>query len=463
MRRSTPFAALAAILAVSACQDGTVVAPAAPDAPASAARSASAPIYLVTFKDGVDVDAATADLARGNGFAVRSIRHAAARGFSAVVPAARLEALRNDPRVERVEEDGPVQLVFPVQTLARPGGGGTTGQTTPWGITRVGGAGDGTGKTAWILDTGIDLSHPDLNTSRNCHVSFAGTTPEDGNGHGTHVAGTIAAKNNTTDVVGVAANAYVCAVRVLGNSGSGTWEGIVNGVNYVALNGSSGDVANMSLGGSGSNATLEAAVADLAALGVRVVIAAGNEGGERGHHHPGAPERAERLHHLGDRQPRVHALLVQLGEPAGRLRGAGREHHLHAQGRRHHEHERHVDVGAARRGHPPPRLRPRQRQRHLRPRRLPGPDRQPLGAGIRDQGSGSGIRISERSAASLRSPLSGRRAGEGASTYTAGPSPPTPSPALPGRGGALSARSGSRGCGPHRRGLKPPAGTAEAR
>jgi len=278
MRRSTPFAALAAILAVSACQDGTVVAPAAPDAPASAARSASAPIYLVTFKDGVDVDAATADLARGNGFAVRSIRHAAARGFSAVVPAARLEALRNDPRVERVEEDGPVQLVFPVQTLARPGGGGTTGQTTPWGITRVGGAGDGTGKTAWILDTGIDLSHPDLNTSRNCHVSFAGTTPEDGNGHGTHVAGTIAAKNNTIDVVGVAANAYVCAVRVLGNSGSGTWEGILNGVNYVALNASNGDVANMSLGGSGSNATLEAAVADLAALGVRVVIAAGNEG-----------------------------------------------------------------------------------------------------------------------------------------------------------------------------------------
>jgi subtilisin family serine protease len=100
---------------------------------------------------------------------------------------------------------------------------------------------------------------------------------DDGNGHGTHVAGIIAAKNNTIGTLGVAANAYVCAVRVLDNSGSGQWSWIVNGVNHVAANGASGDVANMSLGGSGSNATLEKAVLDASAK-VPFVLAAGNNG-----------------------------------------------------------------------------------------------------------------------------------------------------------------------------------------
>jgi subtilisin family serine protease len=274
MRRSTPVAALGAVLALAACQDNRIVSPEAP----SAARSENAPVYLVTFREGVNVDAAAADLARGNGFALRHLRRHAAPGFSAVIPDARLDAVRADPRVALVERDGPVHLIFPVQDLARPGGGGSTGQSTPWGITRVGGAGDGTGKTAWVIDSGIDLSHPDLNTSRNCHVHYAGTSPNDGNGHGTHVAGTIAAKNNSIDVVGVAANAYVCSVRVLGNSGSGSWEGVVNGVNFVAANGGSGDVANMSLGGSGSNATLEKAIQDASSKGIRFVLAAGNDG-----------------------------------------------------------------------------------------------------------------------------------------------------------------------------------------
>ena len=274
MRRSIP---LAALVALAACGEQAVV---TPEAAPSAARSENAPIYIVSFADGVaDVDGAARDIAREHGFALRFVRKHAAKGFSAVIPEHRLAAVQADPRIKLVEKDGPVQLVFPVETQARPGGGGGgSGQTVPWGITRVGGAGDGTGKTAWVLDTGIDLDHPDLNTSRNCHTFFIGTSPDDGNGHGTHVAGTIAAKNNTIDVVGVAANAYVCAVRVLGNSGSGSWEGIINGVNYVAANGRSGDVANMSLGGTGTLATLENAVLDAARLGVRFVIAAGNAG-----------------------------------------------------------------------------------------------------------------------------------------------------------------------------------------
>jgi subtilisin family serine protease len=270
MRRTIPFAALA--LGLAACSDGPVATP----GDASFAASENAPIYLVTFKDGVDVTAASNDLARGNGFTIRYLRHDAARGFSAVIPQARLANVIADPRVEIVEKDGPVSLIAPIRDQARPGGGGGS-QTTPWGITRVGGAGDGTGKTAWIIDSGIDLAHGDLNTSKNCHVYYAGNSPSDGNGHGTHVAGTVAAKNNSQDVVGVAANAYVCSVRVLGNSGSGSWEGVINGVNYVAANGASGDVANMSLGGSGTNATLEKAVSDASAR-VKMVLAAGNDG-----------------------------------------------------------------------------------------------------------------------------------------------------------------------------------------
>jgi subtilisin family serine protease len=276
MRRITTPAAILAALAVTACQDMPVLEP----GEASLARSENAPIYLVTFKPGVDVDAAAADLAGRNGFTIRFLRHHAAPGFSAVIPAARLVHVTSDPRVEIVEPDGVVTLDLPRET-ARPGGGGGGGQTTPWGITRVGGAGDGTGKTAWIIDTGIDLAHTDLNTSRNCHANFVARgkdSPDDGNGHGTHVAGTVGAINNGQDVVGVAANAFLCAVRVLDNSGSGTWEGVINGVNYVAANGASGEVANMSLGGSGSNATLEKAVSDAAARGIRMVLAAGNDG-----------------------------------------------------------------------------------------------------------------------------------------------------------------------------------------
>ncbi len=280
LRTSVPIT----ILALAACADQpTSVSP--PVQP-QAAVSAQAPIYLVTFRDGVsDVASAAAELARANGFTIRFLREAAARGFSAIIPPGRVAAVRADARVLIVEPDGPVSLIEPVRTEARPGGGSGP-QVVPWGITRVGGSGDGTGKTAWIIDTGIDLDHPDLNTSRACHAYFTGRSPDDQNGHGTHVAGTIAAIDNSIGVVGVAANAFVCAVRVLGPSGSGTWEGVVNGVNYVAANGASGDAANMSLGGSGSNATLEKAIQDAAAKGIAFALAAGNEGDDANNHTP---------------------------------------------------------------------------------------------------------------------------------------------------------------------------------
>lgn len=237
-------------------------------------RAANPTAYLVTFRDDVtDVQGVADDMARGR-FALGHVRKHAARGFTAHIPPAFVDAVRNDPRVMIFEPDGLVTIDLP-RDFAKPGGGGG-GQQISYGLTRVGGSTDGSGKTAWIIDTGIDLAHPDLNTTRNCHVSFTrSSSPEDGNGHGTHVAGTIAAKNNTVGTLGIAANAFVCSVRVLDNSGSGQWSWIIAGVDYVAANGRAGEVANMSLGGTGTNATLEQAVLNASAQ-VKFALAAGN-------------------------------------------------------------------------------------------------------------------------------------------------------------------------------------------
>jgi subtilisin family serine protease len=278
---------LATAMLLLACSDQTVTE--LPFEP-QAAMNGQAPVYLVTFRDGVDVASTTHELAGFHGLAVRHMREHAARGFSAVIPEARLRKLQNDPRVALVERDGPVTLVKP---SAKGDVGTLAAQVTPWGIARVTGAGavSGAGKTAWIIDTGIDLRHSDLNTSRSCHRNFVPwgkNSAADGNGHGTHVAGTIAAKNNSIDVVGVAPNAFVCAIRVLDNTGSGTWEAVINGVNWVAKYGQAGEVANLSLGGEGRHETLEKAITDAAAKGIKFVLAAGNNGGDAANFTPAA-------------------------------------------------------------------------------------------------------------------------------------------------------------------------------
>lgn len=126
---------------------------------------------------------------------------------------------------------------------------------------------DGSGYTVWVLDTGIDLDHADLNVDANrgftAFTKGRDAGKDDGNGHGTHVAGTIAALNKGIDVVGVAAGAVVVPVKVLDSRGSGSWSGVLAGIDHVAANASPGDCANMSLGG-GFNQELNDAVKNAA-------------------------------------------------------------------------------------------------------------------------------------------------------------------------------------------------------
>ena len=217
----------------------------------------------------------------------------ALRGFAAELTQGQLQALRRNPNVAYVESDQIVMLAPPCGTPkggpCPPDDGGGSSQVTPWGITRVGGPADGTGRTAWVIDSGIDLDHPDLNVdvARSANFVTRGKdSPDDGNGHGTHVAGTIAALDNDRDVVGVAAGATVVAVRVLDNSGSGTYSGVIAGVDYVAANGTAGDVANMSLGATGHFQSLHDAITAAADKGIGFAVAAGNESDDASGYEP---------------------------------------------------------------------------------------------------------------------------------------------------------------------------------
>lgn len=267
--------------------------------------------YIVTFADhAFDAN----ELSRSNNYAERTnliktkaqsiinskrnnnaeILHAygnSIKGFALKADAATIEELKADKDILSVEEDKFIILGPGNGNGNGGGGGGSQSQTTPWGITRVGGAGDGTGKRVWVIDSGVDLDHPDLNVDASLSQSFlSGGGPsasaDDQNGHGTHVAGTIAALNNNIGVVGVAPNASVVSIRVLDRRGSGSLSGVIAGVNYVAANGSAGEVANMSLGG-GVSTSLDAAVANAASTsGVKFVLAAGNESDDANNHSP---------------------------------------------------------------------------------------------------------------------------------------------------------------------------------
>ena len=257
--------------------------------------------YICVMKKGVsrnEVESQAQAAARPLGGAVERVYSRGLRGFSVKIPDALAGRLKDsNPNIAYCEQDRVISIVPPVEdrfsAQARRRRPPTTppAEETPWGIVRVNGGAGGSFATAWVIDTGIELNHPDLNVDKARAKTFVMFTfdANDQNGHGTHVAGTIAAKANGIGVIGVAPGALVVPVRVLDRYGSGTVSGVIAGVDYVAANGRSGDVANMSLGGSVSTA-LDEAVVDAAATGIRFVLAAGNESDNALNH---SPARAE--------------------------------------------------------------------------------------------------------------------------------------------------------------------------
>ena len=237
--------------------------------------------YICVFNPGLvakaKVNANANEAASQAGGKVRFTYQNTIRGFAVNASAqgvAKMQA--NNPRIAFCEQD---QTMEAVKGKPGSGGGGTQpSESTPWGVTRVNGGVTGATGRAWVIDTGIDLDHPDLNVNVGLSKSFIrDTSPDDGNGHGSHVAGTIAAiKGNGIGVVGVAAGAEVIAVRVLDRRGSGSNSGVIAGVDYAGANFRAGDVANMSLGGGFSQALNDAVIA-AASKGLKFALAAGNE------------------------------------------------------------------------------------------------------------------------------------------------------------------------------------------
>ncbi len=258
---------LTALPAQAAPAEGTVLAAGSPTAVKDS--------YLVTLEKGAGLKAASGagkDLVEEYGGTVRRTFGSALNGYSATLSAAEARRLAADPAVASVEQDQRVRLAD------------TTQSNAPWGLDRIDQTSlplsgtytypdsAGEGVTAYVIDTGVRVTHQEISdrASYGYDAVDGDTTASDGNGHGTHVATTIAGKT-----YGVAKKAEVVAVRVLDNNGSGTTAGVIAGIDWVTANHSGPSVANLSLGG-GASTTLDNAVRASITSGVTYAVAAGN-------------------------------------------------------------------------------------------------------------------------------------------------------------------------------------------
>ena len=275
--------------------------------------------YIVVLVGGEPASAAANDMAKEHGLALLHVYSHALNGFAARVPSGRLKALQDDPRVASIEPDIVVTIAHhckgkhpscpppteePTPTPEPTPSPSPSGQIVPTGVLRINGdlsstvAGNGSGSVdvdVAVIDTGIDLDHEDLNVvgGYNCvavaEVKTKGKPNKDnpdnkfndGHGHGTHVAGTIGAVDNNVGVVGVAPGARLWAVRVLGDSGSGSLTDVLCGIDWVTASANVIEVANMSIWASGSDGScgsyaLHQAICSSVNAGVTYVVIAGN-------------------------------------------------------------------------------------------------------------------------------------------------------------------------------------------
>jgi len=276
MKRLT--AVMLAAITLAACTDSSTgpIAPVSPEqfsspiAPFQSKGSAGIDgDYIVVFTDLVlDPLSAADDKVRKHGGKKKFSYDKALKGFAATLTPGAVDALRADPDVAYIEQDAIVT------TMATQSG-------ATWGLDRIDQrnrplsgtyayASTGTGVRAYIIDTGIQTSHPQFGSRASAVYDALGGNGQDCNGHGTHVAGTVGAST-----YGVAKNVMLRAVRVLDCAGSGSTSGVIAGMNWVASNHIKPAVANMSLGG-GYSASSNTAANNLASAGVFLAVAAGN-------------------------------------------------------------------------------------------------------------------------------------------------------------------------------------------
>ncbi|HUP89396.1 MAG TPA: S8 family serine peptidase [Longimicrobiales bacterium] len=260
---------LVSALAFAACADQ-------PNEPAVSNRSTPAPVYSVggnQIRDSYIVvlneNANPRSVAAVAGVNPHFVYEAALNGFSAELNQGQLNALQHNPNVAYIEPDQEFTADATVSAAS-------------WGLDRIDQrnlplsgtftyTSTATAVRAYVIDTGIQTSHPQFGGRASAVYDALGGNGQDCNGHGTHVAGTIGGST-----YGIARGAMLRAVRVLNCSGSGATSGIIAAVDWVRTNGIKPAVANMSLGG-GFSSSLNTAVNNLANSGIFIAVAAGNE------------------------------------------------------------------------------------------------------------------------------------------------------------------------------------------
>jgi subtilisin len=229
--------------------------------------------YIVVLKPGT-VSAQSESMAAEAKIAGANIIHTyenTIKGYTIRVPnQSALAAIQSDPRVDFVEQDQKMTIFQ---------------QALPAGVDRVDGdrssaiSGNGIGAVdadIAIIDSGIDLTHPDLNVYRDVSFVYGANSGNDDNGHGTHVAGIAAAKDNLQGVVGIAPGARLWAVKVMDSTGSGLTSTIIAGIDYVTQHANEIDVANLSFGCKCHSNALDLAIHNSVAAGITYVVSAGN-------------------------------------------------------------------------------------------------------------------------------------------------------------------------------------------